>query len=272
MILHALKTYIAKIIFNKMILDFLRSNIINIIIFIIIIYFFLLRNIIFKKLNLRSEIRSLIINSIIIFLIVILANRISPESSKWILSSIIIVIGLAIQDFILSIISFFILIILQPIKTNDFVSLQEEVGTIKNINMLNTELETINGETIIFPNSKILKEKIINISKNGFYIANIKLNLDYSSDLEAVKKKIESIVETIEGVDKDKTFRSKLAFFSIVEFGDSSIKIKLRLVINWKVYNKTYTTFFNLINKEANKNDSVIIFNYPKLDVNLNSN
>ena len=79
-------------------------------------------------------------------------------------------------------------------------------------------------------------------------------------------------METLEGVDKGKTFRSKIAFFSIVNFEDSSIKIKIRLVINWKVYNETYTTFLNLINKESMNDGSPIIFNYPKLDVNLNKN
>lgn len=104
-------------------------------------------------------------------------------------------IGFALKDTLSNIAAGLMLLFLRPFKSGDFIKFSTIRGTVKEINLFNTILETSSGIFISSPNSTIWANSIMNYSRNKKRRIEIITTIrddNISAGLETLQKLLES--------------------------------------------------------------------------------
>lgn len=138
-------------------------------------------------------------------------------------SAILVGIGLGLQGLILDFISGVVILVDRSVRVGDILDVNGVMGKVTEIKMRTTKLVTNDFKTMIFPNSHLTKDKLINYSyENETVIFTVEVGVHYQSDLELIKKLlIESATENPEISTTQKPF------VRLENFGDSSLDLKL---------------------------------------------
>lgn len=107
-------------------------------------------------------------------------------------------IGFALQDIARNFISGMILLYRQPFTIGDFIEVSGHTGTVKMINIRDTEIETLDGDMVIIPNNLVFENPIINLSTSRLRRRTIQIGLGYEEDVD---RAIEIFLEAIQAVD-----------------------------------------------------------------------
>ncbi|MFD1553908.1 mechanosensitive ion channel family protein [Putridiphycobacter roseus] len=83
------------------------------------------------------------------------------------------------------------ILIFRPFKIGDLVEIDGTLGTVKEISVFVTILETFQNKTEIIPNGTITDGKITNITKKGELRVDMFFNIRYNADLKKAKTIIE---------------------------------------------------------------------------------
>jgi len=109
-------------------------------------------------------------------------------------------IGFALQDIAKNFVSGILLVIRQPFQVGDAVELSGFEGTVTDITLRDTVVQTWDGEVVILPNMSVYSNPIKNFSglKNRRRI--IQIGVGYEVDLEKAQNTILESVKSVEGV------------------------------------------------------------------------
>jgi small-conductance mechanosensitive channel len=139
-------------------------------------------------------------------------------------SSVILVgIGLGLQNLFLDFISGVIILLDRTIQVGDVVDIDGVIGEVQEIKMRTTTILTRDNKSIIFPNSVLTKNRLVNFSHNDEVVAfEITVGVHYDTDLELLEKlMLEAALEN-ESVLKEPAPSVRLE-----NFGDSSLDFKM---------------------------------------------
>jgi small conductance mechanosensitive channel len=92
------------------------------------------------------------------------------------------------------------LIVLRPIKTGDFVTVGGVTGTVKEIGLFATALDTPDNVHTVIGNAKILGDTIVNFSTNTFRRVELKAQISGAADVKAVMAKLKTKLATLANV------------------------------------------------------------------------
>lgn len=102
--------------------------------------------------------------------------------------------GLALSGTLQNFASGVLILMLKPFRVGDNIIAQGQEGTVTSIQIFYTLVTTYDNRTVVFPNSKLSNEVIINISNLGSRRLDAELKFNYGVAYEGVK---EVILETI---------------------------------------------------------------------------
>jgi small-conductance mechanosensitive channel len=139
-----------------------------------------------------------------------------------------IVLGLALQETLTSLIAGVQIVAAGKIKVGDYISLEGgEEGRVTDVNWRSTVIATVVGNEVIVPNSKLATTIITNYeAPQTEFNANVEVGVSYSSDLHRVEEvTLEVARETLAAVDG--TVDDFEPFVRYQGFGDSSIEFKV---------------------------------------------
>jgi small-conductance mechanosensitive channel len=128
-------------------------------------------------------------------------------------------VGFGLQHMVSNFFSGLIIIITRPVKEGDRILVNGIEGTILQIRMLATVINTLNNESIVVPNSKLVQESVHNFSYyDPSIIIQNEVGVSYSSDVDRV-------LELLKEVAERNPFRKDRAacWVFLKEFGSSSI-------------------------------------------------
>ena len=171
-------------------------------------------------------------------------------------------IGLALQGSLSNFAGGLIVVALRPYKIGDFISVDTVEGTVTEITLFYTYLNTPDNKVVILPNSKTSNTAIINFTRNDIRRTDIEYNISYSEDFEKAQAVIQKVMDANDKILQDpapKTFVSK--------HGESSITILARY---WTANADFWPTKFEMmaaVKKEFDKQHITIPFN--QLDVHV---
>ena len=145
----------------------------------------------------NSVLRHITSYGILIICVIMILNIFGVNTASFIavLGAAGIAIGLALKDTLGNIASGISLIILGSYKIGEFIEFGSFNGTVKEINLFNTVLETPDGIYISAPNSSIWGSPIRNFSRNGKRRMELPIRLSYSDSIDKAFSVINTIIK-----------------------------------------------------------------------------
>ncbi len=171
-------------------------------------------------------------------------------------------ISLALQSIIANFASGMILVSNHPFEEGDYVEVAGVSGTVVKISLFSTKLKTPDNKVVTIPNSSVSGGNIINFSSEEKRRVDLTFGVAYGSDVDKVKKVIESVLDAHELVLHDDGYTVRLN-----EQADSALVFVCRCWANSADYWTVYFDLQEAMTKRFEKEKIEIPYN--KLDVNL---
>jgi len=176
-------------------------------------------------------------------------------------------IGFGLQSIANNFVSGIILLFERPIKAGDFVTVGDVEGFVKKISIRATEIETLDNQDMLVPNSELISGRVTNwVLHNPYGRLRIRVGVAYGSDINKVKKILEAVSHKNKNVITDGRVSEPKALF--MGFGDSALEFELRVrIFDIK---KRYDVVSELnfkIDEEFQKNKIIIPF--PQRDIHI---
>ncbi|CAA6803863.1 MAG: Small-conductance mechanosensitive channel [uncultured Aureispira sp.] len=221
-----------------------------------------------EKANFDASLRPFLVSMIGVLLKVLLmlavASTLGMEVTSFvaILSAAAFAIGMALQGGLANFAGGVMILIFKPFKIGDLLTAQGFTGSVKEIQIFNTLLETLDNEIIIIPNGPLSNGTMTNHSKQGKRGIAFTFGIAYDADIDAAKKVIMEVAATCKEV-----INLNESGVVVAELGDSSVNLAVRL---WADPADWWTVFFYMnehVKKAFDKNN--IGIPYPTMDVNI---
>jgi len=199
---------------------------------------------------------------VLIVVVVLSVVGVPMASLVTVIGSCAVAIGLALQGGLSNIAGGLMILLFKPFKVGDYISTNGMEGTVKAITIFYTTITTVDNKIVQLPNGGLSNSNIINYSANPKRRVDIDLSVSYSSNIEKVKKVVNSVVSKEELILKEEP-----VFIRLKTHADSALIFTLRVWVKTEDY---WTVYFNLmeqIKKEFDKNNIEIPFN--QLDVHM---
>jgi len=148
----------------------------------------------FTKINLEAGIkgfgRSVIKIGLWAVTIIIVAETLGIETASLVavLSIASLALSLSVQNILTDVFSGVTILISQPFKVGQFVEIAGVSGTVAQISIMRTTLETPDHKEILIPNSEITASKIINFSSEPERRVDLYFSASYDAPTELVKQ------------------------------------------------------------------------------------
>jgi len=173
-------------------------------------------------------------------------------------------VGLALQGTLSNFASGVMILIFRPYRVGDYVSAQGLEGVVKEIQIFNTILTTIDNKTIIIPNGSLATSTLTNYSKQPTRMVMWTVGVSYGTDFKVARESIMRLINADKRILNDPE-----PFVSITSLSDSSVDITVRAWVKAEDY---WGVFFDFNNKVyATFNEEGIEFPFPQMDVHVKS-
>ena len=123
------------------------------------------------------------------FLIISVAEQLGFQTTLFvtILGAISLAIGLALQGTLANFAGGVLILVFRPFKVGDSIEAQGQSGTVTEIQIFNTVLLASNSKTIIIPNGILSNGTIINNTRVGSLLFELKIEVDRKTSLEKIR-------------------------------------------------------------------------------------
>ena len=198
-------------------------------------------------------------------LIIILSSMgISVSSLIATLSVVGVAFSLAIQDFLSNVFGGIQIITNKPFKPGDYVEAGDEAGTVIEVGLFYTKLNTPDKKLIQIPNSKIANDSITNYSSAEYRRLEFLVSVSYDDDVEKVREVLLDLVKNHPLVLSEEGLMPAV---HVKEFRDSDICYTAR---GWCANKDYWTVYFDVmdaIKPTLEKNG--ISFTYPHMNIHV---
>jgi len=139
-----------------------------------------------------------------------------------------------------------------------------KMGTVKEIQIFNTILNSPDNVRIIIPNGQVTGSNIMNYTVNGTRRVDLVVGVSYDDDLKKAKQVIENVILSDERILKEPAYT-----IAVSELGESSVNFVVRPWVNAADYWAVRFDITEKIKLALDKND--ITIPYPQRDVHMKS-
>lgn len=170
-------------------------------------------------------------------------------------------IGLSLKSSLANFASGLILIVFRPIKVGDYIeSGAGASGTVKEIEIMYTKLQTPQNQVITVPNSKLMDNKIINYSLLDTRRNEVVVGISYDDDLKKAKTLLETLL-----TNDERVLQEPKPLVAVQELAESSVNLLIRYWTLRSVFERTKLDLIEAIKTTFDANG--IHIPYPQRDV-----
>ncbi|MDD3859644.1 MAG: mechanosensitive ion channel [Bacteroidales bacterium] len=174
-------------------------------------------------------------------------------------------VGLAFQGTLSNFAGGVMILIFKPFKVGDYIEAQGYSGSVKEIQIFNTILTTVDNKIIIIPNGGLANGSMTNYTQQETRRVDWKFGVAYGSDYKKVREIILKIINS-----DTRVFKDPAIFIGLGEMADSSVNIVTRVWTKtedyWDVFFDVNEKIYETFNKEG------IEIPFPQMDVHVKNN
>ena len=209
--------------------------------------------------------RSVLSITLQIALIISVLSMIGVEMTSFlaILGAAGLAVGLALKDTLQNFAAGVMILFFKPFKIGDFIEYEGTQGTVKEIQIFNSILTTIDNKRVIIPNGILQTAIVTNFSSEDTRRIIWTFSISYGDDFNKAKKLLLKWIN-----EDDRILKDKQPMIVISELADSSVNIMVRVWVKSDNFLDVKFDYNEKVYNEFPKNGLSIPF--PQLDVNLN--
>lgn len=199
-----------------------------------------------------------------ILLVILVITQLGVKSSSLvaILGAAGLAVGLALQGSLANFAGGVLILFFKPFKIGDFISAQGVEGTVKEISIFTTKLNTFGNQLAIIPNGKLSNDNIINYSVEGKRRDKIDIGISYDSTIKTAKEILLKLINEQEQVIQD-----PIPVVVVSELGDSAITLSLRY---WTLTEHFWDIHFYTLEEAKKRLDAAgISIPFPQTDIHI---
>lgn len=206
--------------------------------------------------SVRSFVGSLVNVILMILLIISVVGALGVQTTSFaaLLASAGVAIGMALSGNLSNFAGGLIILIFKPYKVGDYIESQGVSGSVKEIQIFHTVLNTPDNKIIYIPNGSLSSSAVINYSYQTTRRVEWTFGVDYGTDYEEVKRQLEEVLQ------KDtRILASPAPLVALNQLADSSINFVVRV---WVKSGDYWNVFFD-INKNVYQTFNKVGINFP---------
>lgn len=223
-----------------------------------------------EKRNTNLTVRTFLLSFIdvvaLIILLVIIISILGIDTSSFIalFASAGVAIGMALSGTLQNFAGGVIILLFRPFKVGDFIEAQGQTGTVKEIQIFNTLVQTGDNKTILVPNGPLSTGIINNYSRESLRRVDFSFSISYGDDYEKAKAVLEELIAA------DSRILNKPAepFIALKSLSASSIDIVVRV---WAAQADYWGIYFDM-NKAVYETFPKRGLNFPYQTFTVNVN
>ena len=171
-------------------------------------------------------------------------------------------VSLSVQNILTNVFGGFTLMTTKPFHSGDFVEIAGQSGTVKEIGLTYTQLETPDCKLISIPNSAVTSAQIVNYTVVGKRRVDIAVSASYDAPVELVLEALREV-----GAACPTAMADPAAFVAVNKYDTSAIEYVLRV---WSTADDYWDTLF-FLNKQVKEvfDAKGVQMTYPHLNVHL---
>ncbi len=171
-------------------------------------------------------------------------------------------IGLALSGSLQNFAGGVMILIFKPIQVGDFIEAQGFMGTVKEIGIFTTVLNSVDNKTIILPNGPLSTNALTNFSKEPLRRVDWTFGIAYGDDAENFKAAIHEFITEDFRILKEPAY-----FTGLSELADSSVNFAVRAWVEAKDY---WSVYFDM-NEKVYKRfiDYKLNIPFPQMDIHV---
>jgi small conductance mechanosensitive channel len=171
-------------------------------------------------------------------------------------------VGLAMQGSLANFAAGVLIVLFRPYKVGDWVEVAGVSGSVVQVQVLTTILNTGDNKQVIIPNGQIMDSIITNYTANNRRRIDLVVGVSYGDDVDKVRKTIEELVSADSRILDDPA-----CLIAVAELGDSSVNFNVRPWVRSPDYWAVKFALTEAIKKRVDQED--ISFPFPQRDVHL---
>ncbi len=134
-----------------------------------------------------------------------------------------IVVGMAARQTLGAVLAGFVIMFSKPFEVGDWIVVDDNEGTVTDITIVNTRVQSFDGEYVMIPNDVVGSTPVINRTRRGRLRVEVDVGIDYEADPDRAS---EVAVTAVSDIDRLLDVPAPQAVTK--EFGDSSIVLGIR--------------------------------------------
>jgi len=173
-----------------------------------------------------TVIASLVRYTILIIVVVAALGQVGVQTTSLLaaLGAIGLAIGLALQGTLANIAAGMMILWLRPFRVGDYIDTGSAAGTVMEVGLFASELHSWDGIYQFVPNSELWNKRIINYSRLGTRLVDLKFGVAYEDDIPKGKDTLLKAAR-----DDARTRQDPAPVVFVDELGDSSVVLRLRV-------------------------------------------
>jgi small conductance mechanosensitive channel len=173
-------------------------------------------------------------------------------------------IGLALKDSLANFAGGILILVFEIFKIEDFIELDGYSGTVKEIKLLHTRLNTVDNRRIIIPNGDLATGKIINYTAEKMRRVDMIFGISYKDDIDKARHTLEQIIS------KNRLIaRNPEPLVQVNSLEDRSVNIIVKVWCEAGDYWDIYFKFQEEVKKSFDREG--ITIPYPQTDIHIYS-
>ena len=201
-----------------------------------------------------------ILLNLLLVISVVSALGINTTSFAALLASFGVAAGMALSGNLQNLAGGLIILLFKPFKVGDVIEAQGVLGSVKEIQIIHTILQTPDNKEIFVPNGSLSSGNITNYSKMDTRRVDFTVSVEYGTDVEKVMNALRGIANADSRVLKDPE-----AFIALSGLADSSVNFTFRVWVKGSDYWPVYFELNKQIYEEFNRQG--IGFPFPQLQI-----